>query len=219
MPGFYQWVSTREGPDVAFSFGAPSPIKPLLEDLWSGKRLRHAPASFNIHIPPPFVGRLTDDFTILNHHFLLTVPRVVEVVRACGVDNIETVPCLVTVGEELSKAAQYVLVVIRDIVFCVDRAKSQLELDSEDPRVIDSIETLAIDDSRLNGNLLFRLGESPRIVIAHESVMQAVIKAGITGVRFAPVDGSVDLPAPVDQVGGAWPEFVFEYLERQQQQS
>lgn len=216
MPEFYQWLSTREGPDVAFSFGAPPAIDPFLDDLWAGKRLRNAPASFNIHIPAPFVGRLTDDFTVLDHHLLLVAPRVVDVLRQCGVDNIETRPCILTVGDELSKAAPYLLVVIRDVVYCLDPEKSKLELDVENPRVIEAIENLAIDESRLGGNLIFRLGENRQVVIVHESVKDAVTSAGITGVRFAPVDGSVELPGSIDQVGGKWPEFVFEWLSKQQ---
>jgi hypothetical protein len=107
------------------------------------------------------------------------------------------------------------LMVLRDVVYCVDRDKSHLELDVENPRIIEAIHSLAVDEARLDGCPLFRLGENRQVVLAHQSVADAVREAGFTGVRFYPVDGSVPLPAPVDQVGGEWPPEVVEYVSNQ----
>jgi hypothetical protein len=214
MSNFRQWVSTREGKEAAYFFSVPPEVKPHLDSILTGKRLRRVAGAFNIHIEAPFIGRLTDDLTVLNHHLLLVTPRLVKTIEECGVDGLATYPCIVTVGEGSRYAAEYLLVVLRDIVYCVDHDKSELELDVEDPRNIQMVNSLAIDEGRLAGSLLFRLGESPRIVIVHESVAKAVTSANITGVRFAPVDGSVELPDSLDQVGGEWPDSLLEYSQK-----
>jgi hypothetical protein len=212
MPEFYQWVATREGPNGAFFYGAPPEIDPFLDDIWSGRRLTKAPRVFRLTVPPPFQGSLADELTVIDHHCLLLSPRLVKVLRAAGVDGFDTYACEVSVGPGAG-AAPYYLVVLRDIIYCVDHARSKLEVDVENPRVIEMIENLAVDESRLAGDLLFRLGEDPEIVIAHATVMRALETAQVTGVRFAPVDGSQETAAPIDQVGGAWPQSVVDHVQ------
>jgi hypothetical protein len=210
---YYQWVGTRHAPDAAFYFGAPKEVDPFLDDIWAGRKLSAAPQVFRLRIDPPFQGRPGDELTVLDHHCLLLSPRLVGVLRGAGVDGFETYPCEVT-QPPAPGAHAYRLVLLRDIVYCVDHGKSKLELDVENPRVIEAIEMLAVDESRLDGSLLFRLGENRQIVIAHESVVRAVEEAGVTGVTFAPVDGSQEVAAPIDQVGGKWPQFVLDYVEK-----
>jgi len=219
MPEFFQWVGTREGPNGAFFFGAPPEIDPFLVDIWSGRRLKKAPAVFRLTVPPQFQGTLADELTVIDHHCLLLSPRFVTVLRAAGVDGFETYKCEVVGGTSVPPGtggstgrAPYFLMVLRDIVYCVDHKKSKLEVDVEDPRNIEMIENVAVDESRLGGNLFFRLGEDPEIVIAHASVVRAIENARLTGVRFAQVDGSQETPAPIDQVGGTWPQSVVDHV-------
>jgi hypothetical protein len=84
---YLQWVSIREAPGVAYSFGAPPAIEPFLDTLWAGHRLPNPPAAFHVTLEPPFTGRLTDDFPVLDHHCLLLARPLVELLRRQGVDG------------------------------------------------------------------------------------------------------------------------------------
>src|SRR4051794_12482871 len=205
MSEYRQWVGVRPGTAFAFAYGVPDELVSLMPDLMACRRPAKLPRDLAMRLEPEFVGRLADELTIVWQHCLIVSQRLVDVLRKSSVDSFETHRCRVTAPT--GDVAPYHLMIIREAVYCLDRKNAELELNDEDPRVIEVIESLAIEERRLDPrvNLLVRLGESPRIVIAHESVIDAIEAAGITGVGSAPVDGSAPLPAPVDQLGGSWP--------------
>jgi hypothetical protein len=47
-----------------------------------------------------------------------------------------------------------------------------------------TFESLAIDEAKIGGALVFRLAESVNAIIAHRRVRDAVIAAGIAGIVF-----------------------------------
>jgi hypothetical protein len=185
-----------------------------MPDLMACRRPAKLSRNLVVRLEPEFVGRFADEFTIAWQHCLLLSQRMVDVLRKAGTDSFQTHPCGVAAPH--GEVTPYQLMIIREAVHCVDRENSDLHLNDEDPRVIELIETLAIDEGRLDPrvNLLVRLGESPDLVIAHRSLIDTISATGLTGVESAPVDGSAPLPAPVDQLGGSWPPSVDVYLSR-----
>jgi len=210
MAEFQQWVSKRPGPEFAYSYGMPQGLAPFMGDVRLGRRLKSAPPTISFAIEPEFVGRFADDFTITDDHCLLLSPKLADVLRKAGVDSFETHPCQV----QGQGQAGYSLIVIRDVISCLDWEKSQLDVADDDPRSIESIESVAIDESRLAGSLLFRLAEAPSVVVVHKSIGAAITASGLTGVAYAPLDGSAPLPSSLDQLGVAWPEGVHRYIKR-----
>src|SRR5437660_12446788 len=118
MADYLQWVSVREAPGAAYSYETPPEIDPFLDTLWAGQRLVNPPAAFHVTLTPPFTGRLSDDFPVLDHHCLLLSRPLVELLRKQGVDSFETHPCHVSAGPLREQQGDYSLMVIRDVVYC-----------------------------------------------------------------------------------------------------
>lgn len=116
---------------------------------------------------PPLEERLVDYYS----NVCVMSPRLVEVLQAAGVDNIQTFPTHITnteTGDRLER--DYVFVNIVGMVSCADIAKS----DTSPIGTSHYFHDLVIDESRTQGLLLFRLAESPFEVIVHENVATAI---------------------------------------------
>lgn len=77
---------------------------------------------------------------------------------------------------------------------CVDKEKSDLEYFG-DGEEIDHIHSIVLDESQIPEELkIFRLKSYPDLIIVHESIVEAINKAGLTGFNFvAPKDFTEDI--------------------------
>jgi hypothetical protein len=134
-------------------------------------------------------GVPTDDLVVFTWRCIAHSNRLTEVLRRTGVDNIDYHPLRIvreTTGAvyRTHQAANFL-----DVVFCIDREKSGLYIDDEDPFHLWFIDRLVLMEERLGDALCFRLGERPSTVIVHRRVKEAVEAAGITGPVFLPAEG------------------------------
>ena len=149
-------------------------------------------------------GKLTDDLVIMKRRCLVHSYRLREVLRSAGVDNIDYYPCVIEnlVNRQRLATFQdtarsethnyYKAANILDMIYCLDRDNSELEIDEEEPSEIWNILNLKLLEDRIGDVLMFRLGEDPSIVIVHHTIKEAVEKANLTGVIFLPADGYRD---------------------------
>ena len=135
---------------------------------------------------------LTDDLVITKRRCLIHSQRLIDVLRSVGVDNIDYYPCRI-VNELTGHVIQtHQAANILDMIYCLDREHSELEIDEEEPNEIWYINNLKLLYDRLGDVHIFRLGEAPSIVLVDQVIKQAVEEAHLTGVMFLPAEGYRD---------------------------
>lgn len=169
---------------------------PVLRDyevsFLEGRRFIKEIPELEIRVAFPKEQLLTDDLVIKRRRCLIHSQRLIEVLRSVDVDNIDYCPCRIVnelTGEVIRthQAAN-----ILDVIYCLDRDNSELEIDDEEPNEIWYINNLKLLQDRLGDVHIFRLGERPSIVIVDQVVKQAVEEAHLTGVMFLPAEGYRD---------------------------
>jgi hypothetical protein len=115
--------------------------------------------------------------------------RLVEVLRAAGVDNLDTFPTQIVNAATDEIIPGYLTVNIVGRVACANMAKSHSEPLADSNYFHD----LVIDPARARGLLMFRVDESPMIVLVHERVAAAIEAGGFTGLTLQPV---AQMPVP-----------------------
>jgi hypothetical protein len=137
---------------------------------------------------------LTDDLVIRNRRCLMHSQRLIETLRRAGVDSIDYHACRLVNEATGSVYRTHRAANLLDVIHCLDREQSELEIDDEEPNEIWYIHRLKLLEDRLGDSLMFRLGERRSTVIVHESVKQCIEREGLTGPVFLPADGYREYP-------------------------
>lgn len=135
---------------------------------------------------------LPDDIPIIGERMLLISGQLSKVLQSAGVDNVDLYRCRIVNPQTWKVHEDYFLTNILDAIYCIDWEGSKLEVAEANPEDIEFIDGMKLIESRLDGELVFRLGEEQNIVVVHRSVKEAVERAGMKGVLFIPADGFVD---------------------------
>jgi hypothetical protein len=145
--------------------------------------------------PPPDPIRIelvpVADFTgepasMFDRYMCLMSPPMVDALRRCGVDNIDTYPA-VLVDNANEREFRYFAVNILGLVAAADLSKSQWSNFDSAARLDTHFESLAVDPAKARGHLMFRLAEDTGTIIVHAKVKQALESAGIPMLRFSQV--------------------------------
>jgi hypothetical protein len=96
--------------------------------------------------------------------------------------------------DDVKNEHSYFIVVLLNIVDCVDEGRSVFEKwQSDDPSRPDlageykGIYKLFVDSNKINQNTIFRLGKSENIIIINEKLKKQFEDTGITGIKFKEV--------------------------------
>jgi hypothetical protein len=132
--------------------------------------------------------RILTDYQFNIPGFPLFSQKLQQALEGIGINNIEYFPaCLLTkTGKLISDDYQVGNVVGR--VACFDWENSEYDDIYRDEGIVIHIDKLVIDMSRIQGQLLFRMDESPSILLVADSVKQHLELKGITGIEFAKID-------------------------------
>ncbi|MBL8914738.1 MAG: hypothetical protein JNM17_28795 [Archangium sp.] len=109
---------------------------------------------------------------------------VLAALRDAGVDNLDTYAAVVKTEAGRVVSDDYVAYNVIGVARAADLQRTRFAVENESRLIDASIERLSIDRSRTGGLLLFRLAESLRTVIVHESVRAAVERRGIRCIEF-----------------------------------
>jgi hypothetical protein len=112
-----------------------------------------------------------------------------KVLEGAGVDNVDYYPVRVVNQVTGEIRDDYFQANVVGSIACLDRGASEIVTSPRVARIIRGIPRLAIDESKIQGELLFRLAEVKVILLAHERVKNAVEAARLTGVAFFPANG------------------------------
>jgi hypothetical protein len=186
---YYVWETRRrsEAEVMAPSF-APT-MKDHQVSFIAGRRFVRPLPELEIRFQASGAYVLSDDLVIRQRRCLVHSHRLAEVLRGVGVDSIDYYPCRLVNTLDRAVYQTHQAANLLDVIHCMDRERSELDIDDEEPHEIWYINRLKLIDERLGDSLMFRLGERRNTVIVHESVKQAVEQAGLRGPVFLPADG------------------------------
>jgi len=189
MVNYYVWESRRRNTNEALIANFAPTKKDYNISFINGRRFPIDIPELEIIVDEDSQGLLTDDLVFRKRRCLVHSYRLIDSLKKVGVDNIDYYPCrinnLVTGRIYTSHMAANIL----DVIYCLDRENSELEIDDEEPGEIWSIDNMKLIEDRLGDTLIFRLGERKSTVLVHERVKQQIEKDRLSGVVFLPSDG------------------------------
>jgi hypothetical protein len=187
---YYVWESRVRAPgDVIVPALLPEEVAGA---LLGARRIEQTLPELELPFEAPASARIGDDGIVKGWRAILHSRRLADVLRLAGVDSIDYHDCRLVNGSTGQVMRTHAIANLLDVIHCLDREASALEIDDEEPNEIWAIERLQLLDERLGDSLMFRLGEQPSIVIVHERIKQAVEAAGLVGPVFLPADGYRD---------------------------
>lgn len=186
MPDYFVWETRRRCASDALVSEFPPTLKKYGVSFLTGRRFLDPLPKLDVRYGS---GVPTDDLVIFKNRCLIHSHRLIKVLHDVGVDNIDYYP-LHVINEMTGEVHQsYQAANILDVIFCIDKEKSDLYIDDENPYNLWFIDRLALLEERLGDSRCFRLGERLSTVIVHRDVKEAIEAAGITGPVFLPAEG------------------------------
>ncbi|KGJ92052.1 imm11 family protein [Colwellia psychrerythraea] len=122
--------------------------------------------------------------TFLHQPVPLMRKDLLDTLRAAGVSNLDAYPAALYYPDDTLAEGEYFIVNVIGLVAAADLANSEYDVDQPENLISMSFDSLAIDNEKAKGFLMFRLAENIVEIIVHEQVVKAVEKAGIPLVRF-----------------------------------
>jgi hypothetical protein len=188
MSDYFVW-ETRRRSSEALICEFPPTQQDYGVSFFIGRRFLVDLPELEVVIDRDGLGVLTDDLVVRKQRCVAHSTRLHSVLRRVGVDNIDYYPLRIVnpIAGEVYRSHEAANIL--DVIHCIDREKSDLDIDDEDPSHLWYINRLVLLRERLGDAVLFRLGERPTTVIVRLDVKEAVERAGITGALFLPVEG------------------------------
>lgn len=113
--------------------------------------------------------------------------ELVQALRSVGVNNLQTFPVSIVEREGLDIDQEYLAVNIVGCIKCVDMNKSE-HTDIAGQQVF-AFRQLVIDETKTQGQLMFRLAESLTSIIVHEKVKTYLDKQNFKYLSFRGLSG------------------------------
>lgn len=189
MGKYWLWETTKKSQEEALL--DDTPIVEYFDDIIFGRKLKNFPGNMALHLHE--IGKLTDDLLISGGNAFLFSDRLLHILLENEIDSFDYYPCSIktSVNDEIFHL--YYLIVIRDIIHCLDRDNSDLYFAHDDPGgELYKVISICINEAALDkdNDVFFRLGEDKKNVIVHDLIKNVIEKAGMTGMIFTPADGT-----------------------------
>jgi len=124
-----------------------------------------------------------------NSHPPLFHRKIVDLLKDCGVDNIDVYETSVADMNSGHACTDYMAVNIVGAVRAADMSRSSAKEFSEDGLVDTDFDSLVLDPQKALGFMLFRLAESINGIVVHRSIKKRIESEGGFDLRFIdPVD-------------------------------
>ncbi len=168
-----RWVAIPDlnGPfehdlEISFTFGKPIPFDLEVIEYIVPQRKKYTDFQFNYPGHPLFSKRLR------------------ELLAELGVDNIEYYDTRFKTKKGKLIDDTYKIGNVIGTVKCFDWKRSKYDKKTSDEFKVRDIEKVVIRKKQARGHLLFRMEEQNVILLVHSSVRDALLAAGMTGIKF-----------------------------------
>jgi hypothetical protein len=188
---YWIWANQRASEEEARIEGVPAVVAQLNLSFDDGVAVQTDVPLIEIVMDEDAQGPLTDNLIAPGARGLVMSSRLRTLLQNLGVSNLQSFPCVILNTVDGTRNDDYQLVNIVGRIACVDAAGSDLEMH---PRTgeLEFVNSLALDEKKAAGHLMFRLAEHTQIIVVDETIVGACETEGITGVRFyEPADFSM----------------------------
>ena len=120
---------------------------------------------------------------IINPGVPLFSDKMKSALDQAGITHIDYYPVLITDYETKEVLAKYWLVIVKEIIACIDLDNSEFKKTASGTTVITRF---SIDHSKVAGSNLFRFHNIPGLIIINEALKDALSKTDFVGVSFKP---------------------------------
>lgn len=158
---------------------------PQFENVsWNrGARIQgQVPVPVRIYLDPEAPGIL---LPMYHKGVLLMSDALIAALQSAGVSNLELFDAVLVDEVSHREHTNYKLVNIVGVIAAADLAQSAHTAHGVPLYDVD-FDSLVIDENKTRGALMFRLAENVSGIVVHESVKDAVLKAGIEHLDFVP---------------------------------
>jgi len=153
----------------------------FVDDELAPDFLRPPPEPVRAEIMPGYAGAMLEFW---NAPLPLMTKRLYKALVEAGVTNIDTYAAEIVDPQTGTVNTDYVAFNIVGKISAADLAKTQVAPTSTEQMISMDIDSLAIDEAKARGALLFRLAESVNAIIVHESVKKHIEAQGIDTLTF-----------------------------------
>jgi len=182
---------TRRKPSLYYVLSSENPKRMLLgslkdpsfEDSWLFGRRFGAPPATPVIVA---IKRGYEKAELLDYFGTPPVisVRMYETLLKAGVDNLDVYDALLASEDDKIQYTGFKAFNVIGLVKAADLQKTAFSADNESRLIDSSIDSLAIDDSKAKGLLLFRLAEYVGAVVVHESIKRAIEAQNMPYVTF-----------------------------------
>lgn len=151
------------------------------EDPGARAFARIPPLPIQATIEPEHAGEMQE---LIEAPLPLMSPRLQKALSEAGVDNVDFYPTQITDRKTGSLISDYVAFNIVGKISAADLQKTQFDPENSAQMISADINSLAIDDAKGGGGLMFRLAESVNAIVVHERVQRQLETAGVAGIAF-----------------------------------
>lgn len=125
------------------------------------------------------------------HQILVFDQKLIDILKKFEMPKIQYFPIKVTLND--GSSLEYSSLNILNVVDCIDKANSNLAMGKdEEGEFILGINSLKLNEEKINNEVLFRLGGAETFLVVREDLAQEIVNAGCTGLEFYNSDGFRD---------------------------
>lgn len=136
----------------------------------------------------PFDPNSADDAPYVPEYLQEDAPLfrtdLIEAMREAGVDNLDVYDAVLIDPDNGARLHTHKAVNIIGAISAADMAKSDAVVHSGGPIIDVDFDSLAVDEKRARGALLFRLAESTNAILVHERLRDHLLAKGFTHLAF-----------------------------------
>jgi hypothetical protein len=114
----------------------------------------------------------------------LMTERLFKILLEAGVDSLQTFAAEIHDPEKQITYHDYVAFNITAKIAAADLKQSELSAGSHQRGPDMDFDSIAVDETKAQGKLLFRLAESVNVILVHEKVKKAIESSGISTLTF-----------------------------------
>jgi len=134
-------------------------------------------------------NRLLTDFQDNTDDLLIISQAFADIVKSLPHGQMEFLPIKIINHRNKVASDSYYLLNIIGTVDCLDLEKSTYKQSAMDADEIFSIQNMVLLEDRIPENTsIYRLHRMPTLFLVSEPLKNAVVEAGLTGIRFIPTD-------------------------------
>ena len=142
----------------------------------------------------PLITLISENITlpdcIPNHRrYLFFNSKILNIMEEFEFNNFQKFDLIIEDINGIKISSSHKLINITEVVSCIDRNNSILQIDDDEDLNIINIRSLKLDQNKVGNNLIFRLGGFETLLLFREDIAQAIVNNKCKGLQFVDAEG------------------------------